>query len=82
MNTNVYDTFQQEFGRLLTPIEKNIILEWQSSFKDDTILSALKEAVFSGAVSFRYINKILEKWKTKFQESNDVVLVTNDDLPF
>lgn len=45
MNTNVYDTFQQEFGRLLTPIEKNIILEWQSSFKDDTILSALKEAV-------------------------------------
>ena len=82
MNTNVYDTFQQEFGRLLTPIEKNIILEWQSSFKGDTILFALKEAVFSGAVSFRYINKILEKWKPEFQESNDVVLVTNDDLPF
>lgn len=68
---DIINTFQHEFGRLLTPIENEIITDWKKDgFKDETILEALKQAVYSNAVSLRYISKILEKWKTENKEQS------------
>ena len=67
---DILNTFQREFGRLLTPIEQEIITDWKKEGStDETILSALKQAVYSNAVSLRYISKILEKWKTENKET-------------
>lgn len=69
---DIINTFQQEFGRLLTPIEQEIITDWKKDSTDETILSALKQAVFNGAVSLRYISKILERWKTNTNEQSSL----------
>lgn len=69
---DIINTFQREFGRLLTPIEQEIITDWKKDSTDETILSALKQAVFNGAVSLRYISKILERWKTNTNEQSSL----------
>lgn len=75
---DIVNTFQQEFGRLLTPIEQEIIADWKKEGStDETILSALKQAVFNGAVSLRYISKILQRWKT---ENNNTPALSEQDL--
>lgn len=59
----VYNKFEQEFQRLLTPMEKEIINDWREKNNDDVIIKALKESVYSGALSLRYIAKVLERWQ-------------------
>ena len=67
---DIIHTFEHEFGRLLPPIEREIIADWKKEGStDETILSALKQAVFNGAVSLRYISKILQRWKNDNNES-------------
>lgn len=70
----VYNKFEQEFQRILTPMEKEIINDWREKNKDEDIIKALKESVYSGALSLRYIGKILDRWQneasnTKFDDS-------------
>ena len=66
-NTTIEYKFAQEFGRLLTPMEKEIISDWLKENTEEIIIKALKEAVFNGAVHMRYINKILKRWKNENQ---------------
>ena len=61
-NITIEYKFSQEFGRLLTPMEKEIISDWLKENTEEIITKALKEAVFNGAVHMRYINKILIDW--------------------
>ena len=69
---DIIHTFQQEFNRLLSPMEKEIISDWKKDGHDDeAIIKALKQSVFNGAVSLRYINKILLSWKSSSNESTD-----------
>ena len=65
-SSNIYDVFEKEFGRTLSPIEYEIISGWLSSkISEELILSALKEAVFNGVNNLRYIDKILYEWNKK-----------------
>lgn len=65
-NQNIYDRFEKEMGRPLSPIEFEIINGWQASkISDELILLALKEAVYNGALSLRYIDRILFDWSKK-----------------
>ena len=66
-NTNqIYDVFEKEFGRILSPIEYEIINAWQdSNINEETIILALKEAVYNGVTNLRYIDKILNEWGKK-----------------
>ncbi len=62
--SNIFAEFEKEFGRTLSPIEYEMINNWISSgFSEETIKSALKEAILNGARSMRYIDKILISWK-------------------
>lgn len=62
---NLIKQFEEEFGKPLTPMELSMLREWKESNKydDDIILKALKEAVKSNVLRFRYIDGILENWK-------------------
>lgn len=68
---DIIHTFEHEFGRLLTPMELEIIADWKKDgFNEETILEALKQAVFNGATSFRYVSKILQRWKDDSQATS------------
>lgn len=64
-NESLYTIFEQEFGRALTPFECETLISWeeQEEHTHDLIKSALKEAVISGKLNFRYIDRILFEWK-------------------
>jgi len=61
---NLFYIFEQEFGRPLSPMEIDTINGWldQDRYSEPLILAALKEAVFSGNVKFRYVDRILLDW--------------------
>ncbi len=64
--TTIYDEFEKEFGRTLSPMEYEIIGAYlDSGFSEELILAALKEAVYNGVTNLRYIDKILYEWNKK-----------------
>jgi DNA replication protein len=64
-NKNLYSVFEQEFGRPLSPIECETLGIWQDhdKYSAELIVAALREAVISGKLSFRYIDRILYEWQ-------------------
>lgn len=66
IDNNLFQIFENEFGRTLSPMEYEIINGWVSEkFSNQIIIEALKEATFNGVSSLRYIDKILYEWKKK-----------------
>ena len=64
--TTIYDTFEKEFGRTLSPTEYEIIGAYiDSGFSEELILAALKEAIYNGVTNLRYIDRILYDWQKK-----------------
>ncbi|NLL45087.1 MAG: DnaD domain protein [Mollicutes bacterium] len=65
--TNLFDIFEKEFGRTLSPIEYELINAWKDDekYSEELIVLALKEAVFNGVTNLRYIDRILFEWKKK-----------------
>src|SRR4051812_5056060 len=63
--TNLYTCFEQEFGRPLSPFECETLSLWIDDDHHDPVIikSALREAVISGKLNFRYIDRILFDWK-------------------
>lgn len=63
----IFQQFEQELGRLLSPIEIETIGMWLDidHHTPEIIRAALKEAVLAGKVSLRYIDRILFEWKKK-----------------
>lgn len=63
----IFTLFEQEFGRLLSPIELETIGMWIDIDKHspEIIKAALKEAVLASKVNLRYIDRILMEWKKK-----------------
>ena len=71
---NLFDVFEKEFGRTLSPMDYEIISEWQKDFSDELILLALKEAVFNGVNNLRYIDKIIHDWHKKgIKNEQDII---------
>ncbi|MDR1521337.1 MAG: DnaD domain protein [Streptococcaceae bacterium] len=68
--------FQQEFGRVLTPIEIERLCMWldQDKYNPEIIQLALTEAVLANAYSFNYIDRILLTWEGKnIRTKTDVI---------
>lgn len=63
---NIFDAFEREFSRTLSPMEYEVINAWmEKDFNEEIIKEALKEAVYNGAKNLRYVDKILFEWKKK-----------------
>lgn len=67
MEGQVFQLFEQEFGRFLSPMEIETISMWmdQDGHTPAVIRMALKEAVISQKMSLRYVDRILFEWKKK-----------------
>ena len=63
--TTIYDTFEKELGRTLSPIEYEILGEWLNENSEEILLLALKEATYNGVSNFRYIDRIVHEWNKK-----------------
>ncbi len=63
----IFQMFEQEFGRFLSPMEIETISMWmdQDGHTPEVIRMALKEAVISQKISLRYVDRILFEWKKK-----------------
>lgn len=71
----IYNNFEKEFGRPLSPMEKDKILEWLDKEKYDPsiILESLKRTILRGIYNFNYIDKILLEWrKSNIRTVNEV----------
>ncbi len=65
-NSNIFEVIEKEFARPLTSMEYEIISAWlEDGTKEELIIEALKEAVYSGVCNLRYIDKILYEWGKK-----------------
>lgn len=79
-NSNLFTVFEKEFGRTLSPLDYEIIKDWQTEFTEELILLALKEAVFNGVNNLRYIDKIIREWSKKGIKTEEDVI--NDRKKF
>lgn len=61
----LYKRFEEEFARPLSPMEMEMISMWLDDDQHDPVLieAALREAVVSSRMNFRYIDRILFDWK-------------------
>lgn len=65
-NSNLFEMFENELGRGLTPMEFEIINGWLDiQYSEEIITCALKEATYNGISNFRYIDRILYEWHKK-----------------
>ena len=73
---NIFNAFEQEFGRPLSSMEYELITGWlDRGINEELITSALKEAIFNGTLTLRYIDAILAEWVRKgFKSGKDVNL--------
>lgn len=66
IDVSIFDTFEEELGRTLSPMEYEQIKEWvNSGNSEEMITNALREAVLNGVSNLRYIDGILNEWKKK-----------------
>ncbi|MBM7705546.1 DNA replication protein [Chryseomicrobium aureum] len=63
----LFRTFEEEFGRVFTPLEYETISKWidEDRHSVDVIRQALVEAVLAEKKSLKYIDRILFEWKKK-----------------
>lgn len=65
-NDSIYLEIEQEFNRKLSPLEKEVVMEWiDNNISYELIHEALKEASINGVSNLRYIDKILFDWMKK-----------------
>lgn len=70
----IYSTFESEFGRPISSMETSIINSWlDKGISEELINAALKEAIFNGTPTLRYIDAIINEWNRKgFKKASDV----------
>lgn len=63
---NIYEVFEKELNRPLSPLEYSLIGEWvDQGFTDETIINALKEALNNGKKTLKSVDKILLQWQAR-----------------
>ena len=78
--TNIYENFQVELGRSLSPTEVSTIREWVAmGYTDEVIINALKEAVSQGKKSIKSVDKILLTWAKREELEAEGKTSINDD---
>ena len=74
-NSDIFSIFESEFGRTISPMECQVIKSWiDDNFSHELIMEALKEAIYNGANSLRYIETVLYSWRKKgYKTKQDVI---------
>jgi len=74
VKTDVFKVFESELGRTISSMELELINGWLSNgTPEELVLGALREAVYNGVTSFKYIDRIIFEWEKKgFKSMEDV----------
>lgn len=74
-NGDIFSTFESEFGRTISSMECQIIKGWiDDKFSHELIMEALKEAIYNGVTSLKYIETILYSWRKKgYKNKQDIM---------
>lgn len=71
-NGDIFSVFESEFGRTISSMECQIIKGWiDDKFSYELIMEALKEAIYNGVTSLKYIETILYSWRRKGYKSKE-----------
>ena len=80
-NSDLFSVFESEFGRTISPMECQVIKGWvDDNFSHELILEALKEAIYTGANSLRYIETVLYTWRKKGYKTKQDVIASKDKM--
>lgn len=75
IDTSIFSIFENELGKLLSPMQIEKIKEWVITYKnEELIVMALQEAVMNGVSNFNYIDTILNEWNKKGYKNREDVL--------
>lgn len=71
----LFQQFEQEFGRPLSPMELEMIQQWleEDKYSIDLLELGLREAVLNQAYSLKYIDRILLAWERKNLKTKQAV---------
>ena len=80
IDNSIFSIFENELGKLLSPMQVEKIKEWISTYKnDELIVMALQEAVMNGVSNFNYIDTILNEWNKKgYKNREDIIKSKNN----
>lgn len=62
---NIFEFLEKNFGRTISPIEYEKIIEWEKHFSEDIIKHAISESCLNNAKTMNYLTTILQDWKSK-----------------
>ena len=63
---NIYEVFEKELNRTLTPLEFSLIGEWvNDGFSDEIIIAALNECLSKGKKTLKSVDRLLVQWKAR-----------------
>ena len=80
IDKTIYDIFESELGRTLSPIEYELVGEWLNNNSEEILRLALKEAVYNGVSNFRYIDRIIHEWNKKGIKTREDVIKNNEEF--
>ena len=77
---NIHSIIENEFNRKLTPLEHEMIDDWdKNNYDKELVREAVKEASINGVSNLRYIDKILLEWNKKgYQKPSDIKKEVNE----
>ena len=63
---NIYQVFEKELSRPLSPLEISLIGEWvDNGYSDERIIEALRTALSKGKKTLKSVDKILLQWQAR-----------------
>ena len=75
IDNSIFSIFENELGKLLSPMQVEKIKEWVTTYKnEELIIAALKEAVMNNVSNFNYIDTILNEWNKKGYKTKEDTL--------
>ena len=75
IDNSIFSVFENELGKLLSPMQIEKIKEWVVTYKnEELIIAALREAVMNNVSNLNYIDTILSEWNKKGYKSKEDVL--------
>ena len=80
VDKSIYDVFETELGRTLSPIEYELVSDWLNDNTEEILKLALKEATYNGVSNFRYIDRIIHEWNKKGIKTREDVIKNNEEF--
>lgn len=74
ISSSCYERIEADFGRTLSPTEFEKINQWIEEFNEDITLYAFNIAVLNGVKTFKYVEGILNNWKSAGYKTKQDIL--------